>query len=157
MISFLPLIVLPFLLLNVQTVDKDQTNFSVDLTNAIKKFEEKQTKCLAAVVYHEARGEPLKGKIAVAQVVLNRKRSKWYPNTICKVAFQKAQFTGLKEIKYNDDTYKIAKQAIEGKFKGKMHGATHYHALEVNPTWASWDKLKKVSQIGNHIFYRMTV
>ena len=157
MISFLPLIVLPFLLLKSPLVNNDIVDASVMLHEAAVKFKEKQTKCLASVVYHEARGEPLKGKIAVAQVVLNRKKSKWYPDTICKVAFQKAQFTGLKEIKYNDDTYKIAKQAIEGKFKGKIHGATHYHALEVNPKWASWDKLKRVSQIGNHIFYRMTV
>jgi len=47
-----------------------------------------QVHCLATNIYHEARGESFSGKIAVANVVLNRVESKKYPNTICDVVYQ---------------------------------------------------------------------
>tara|TARA_B100000424_G_C22945216_1_gene503062 strand:+ start:2217 stop:2774 length:558 start_codon:yes stop_codon:yes gene_type:complete len=48
----------------------------------------KELYCLAANSYFEARGETFDGKIAVAQVVINRVKSKNYPNTICEVVQQ---------------------------------------------------------------------
>ncbi len=53
----------------------------------------KQAKCLADNLYHEARGESLAGIKAVASVVLNRVASKRWPNSICKVVYQRKQFS----------------------------------------------------------------
>lgn len=53
--------------------------------------------CLAANLYFEARGEPLKGQLAVAKVTLNRVKSKQYPDSICAVVFQKHQFSWTKQ------------------------------------------------------------
>src|SRR5581483_9161443 len=49
---------------------------------------EKAVKCLAEAVYFEARGEAVRGQIAVAQVVMNRAFSGYYPNTVCGVVYQ---------------------------------------------------------------------
>ncbi len=53
------------------------------------------TFCLALVVYVEARGEPLDGQLMVAEVVLNRVAIEAYPDTVCDVAFDPKQFSGL--------------------------------------------------------------
>lgn len=47
-----------------------------------------ELKCLAQAIYYEARGEPLPGQIAVAEVVLNRADSKRYPSSVCGVVFK---------------------------------------------------------------------
>ena len=49
--------------------------------------------CLALAVYHEARGEPLIGQKAVAEVVMNRVASDRFPDTICGVVMQPKQFS----------------------------------------------------------------
>jgi spore germination cell wall hydrolase CwlJ-like protein len=117
-----------------------------------KKLQE-ELKCLASVVYHEARGEPVLGQIAVAQVVFNRVKSKHYPNTVCKVVFQPHQFTDHKKIKYDDTTMRIAEKVAFGvvDFYTK---ATHYHADYVNPYWANSEKMMFKTKIGKHLFYR---
>src|SRR5690606_38542738 len=50
----------------------------------------KAEKCLATAVYFEARSEPYKGQVAVAQVVINRVFSPFYPDTVCDVVYQNA-------------------------------------------------------------------
>ena len=47
--------------------------------------------CLAMNIYHEARSEPIAGRVAVAEVTLNRVESKYYPNDICGVVYQKGK------------------------------------------------------------------
>ena len=49
---------------------------------------QKEMNCLAKAIYFEARGEPVKGQQLVAQVVLNRVDSEYYPDTICDVVYQ---------------------------------------------------------------------
>ena len=49
-----------------------------------------QTRCLAMAIYYEARGESEKGQIAVAQVIMNRVKSRKYPGSICNVVYQNA-------------------------------------------------------------------
>lgn len=117
-------------------------------------LKEEQTRCLAAVIWHEARGEPLKGQLAVAQVVKNRVKSDKYPNTICKVAFQPHQFTDLKKIKYDDNTLVIAREFLKGNLKSPVNNATHYHADYVNPYWANTKKISFVGKVGRHKFYK---
>lgn len=129
--------------------------------------------CLALNIYHEARGETLEGRIAIADVTLARVDSKSYPNTICEVVWQKrcnlkhaahngctAQFSWTWDGK--DDTptetesweeaLDIAEHAMRGYTPDVVGGAMFYHAKRVSPRWAR--KLVKVKEVGKHIFYR---
>lgn len=124
--------------------------------------------CLAINIYHEARGEPKAGQYAVAEVTLNRVKSKHYPNTICKVVHQKGwdkkrkRYVGAfswTELDYainvNSKPWReamiIAKQAYYGETKPRVKGALFYHANYVKPRWARKKKVK--ARIGKHIFY----
>lgn len=122
-------------------------------------FEAEKT-CIASAIYHEARGEPLEGMIAVANVIVNRMESRRFPATACKVVHQRKQFSwtlfpsklGPIEDFRNTDILKIAELALLGKLIDYTNGATHYHANYVSPYWKH-TKTYTVT-IGNHIFYR---
>jgi spore germination cell wall hydrolase CwlJ-like protein len=125
-------------------------------------------KCLADAVYFEARGEPLKGQEAVAQVVMNRVFSGFYPNNVCGVVYQNAerhlacQFTFAcegKDLSRIDEpdmwqqAKRIAKDTLDGKiWLADVGHATHYHAYWVHPSWVH--EMKKMYQLGVHTFYR---
>ncbi len=114
-------------------------------------LDRKELKCLVENVYHEARGEPFAGQVAVARVTLNRV-GKWAA-TVCEVVYQHKQFswTAKKNIGINDlEAYKTAWHAA-WMSKTFDFDATYYHAERVRPRWAK--KLTKVTQINNHIFY----
>lgn len=136
--------------LTEQKVVEDEENARLEL----EKFN-RDLACLASVVYHEARGEPFEGQTAVAQVVLNRVRSRHFPASVCEVAFQPHQFTGLSGIKYNKKTFDVALKVYTGTIKNKTT-ATHFHAYYVEPSWASSKKKVFLGRIGNHLFYRAT-
>ena len=122
------------------------------------KAVDKEFDCLAKNVYYESRGEPTKGKLAVALVTLNRVEDPRFPKSICSVVYQKNQFSWTRDYKLQrlrvnseqwQDAKEIAMQAymdrgILGKFK-----ATHFHNAQVSPRW----KLRKVARINNHTFY----
>ena len=118
--------------------------------------------CLAMNIYHEARGETEKGKLAVAAVTMNRVKNKYYPDTVCEVVWQNKQFswTGLK-LKYHavKDTkawinaIEIAQLFIDGGNWPGVGRATHYHTVAVSPNWRDDDQL--VGQVGNHLFYTL--
>ena len=128
-----------------------------------------ETKCLATAIYFEARGEPERGQIAVAQVVLNRLKNPAYPNTICAVVYQnknkrhRCQFSfacdGIPD-RITDRRAWSESQALATKILGDdrtmflsdVGAATHYHANYVRPRWAR--AMKKVDKIGRHIFYK---
>ena len=120
----------------------------------------KQAKCLADNLYHEARGESLAGIKAVASVVLNRVASKRWPNSICKVVYQKKQFSWANKpearhprgVAYTRAVQRVVSQAMIGRLRDKTHGATHYHTKAVRPYWRK--HLTKTIVIGFHIFYR---
>jgi len=124
-------------------------------------------KCLADAVYFEARGEPLRGQEAVAQVVMNRVFSGYYPNNVCGVVYQNAnrhlacQFTfacdGIPEVVNEPDMWaqakRIAKDTLDGKiWLTEVSHATHYHAYWVHPSWVH--EMKKMYKLGVHTFYR---
>lgn len=113
-----------------------------------------EVKCLASVIYHEARGEPVKGQYQVGRVVLNRVKSKHYPDNICRVAFQKEQFSGLNSIKFSRESLKVASDLLIHNIRTRFPNAMYYHTTKVNPYWNKWNKLNRVGKIGNHIFYR---
>lgn len=112
-----------------------------------------KVRCLAEAVYHEARGESYRGKLAVAQTVLNRVKSSKFPNHICTVIFQKGQFTWTttwnRSWSADYDSVQIARLAMMGSHSMKDFKALYFHNTSVNPGW----KRKKLATIGNHVFY----
>jgi Cell Wall Hydrolase len=128
----------------------------------------KAEKCLADAVYFEARGEPLRGQMAVAQVVMNRVFSGYYPNNVCGVVYQNAnrhlacQFTfacegkdlsRIDELDMWEQAKRIAKDMLDGKiWLTEVGHATHYHAYWVHPSWVH--EMNKMYRLGVHTFYR---
>jgi spore germination cell wall hydrolase CwlJ-like protein len=120
--------------------------------------------CLTQAIYYEAAYEPVEGRRAVAQVVLNRMRHPAYPKSICGVVYQNngrvCQFTFVCDGSLNRSpalgawrqAEEIARAALGGYVETRVGEATHYHADYVAPRWAPM--LAKVAVIGQHIFYR---
>jgi spore germination cell wall hydrolase CwlJ-like protein len=121
---------------------------------------------LAEATYFEARGEPVEGQFAVAEVVLNRVDSPKFPNSICKVV---RQGTGRKhacQFSYNcdgkleyiangsayDQAKRVARVSMDRKTRPLTKGATFYHATFVSPSWAR--SFQHVATIGVHKFYK---
>src|SRR5579871_106112 len=125
-------------------------------------------KCLTDAVYFEARGEPLRGQEAVAQVVMNRVFSGYYPNNVCGVVYQNAshylgcQFTFAcehKNLSRIDEpemwaqAKRVAKDTLDGKiWLADIGHATHYHAYWVHPSWVH--EMTRLYKLGVHTFYR---
>jgi spore germination cell wall hydrolase CwlJ-like protein len=122
--------------------------------------------CLTQAVYYEARGEGRDGMRAVAQVVLNRVRHPAFPKTVCGVVFQGAarrsgcQFSftcdgsmrrGVNRVAWNR-ARDIASKALSGGVFAAVGNATHFHTTGVSPLWRA--SLVRVSQVGDHLFYR---
>jgi spore germination cell wall hydrolase CwlJ-like protein len=131
------------------------------------KSRAKSEKCLAEAVYFESRGEAVRGQIAVAQVVLNRTFSGFYPTTVCGVVYQNkhrhyaCQFTFacdnvadvVREPDMWDRAKRIAKAMLDGQlWLPEVGKSTHYHAYWVHPSWVS--EMKKTYRFGVHTFYR---
>ncbi|NRA86769.1 MAG: cell wall hydrolase [Rhizobiales bacterium] len=123
--------------------------------------------CLTTALYHEVRGESRSGQLAVAEVILSRKRSRSYPNSYCGVIYQNAtkrnacQFSfacdGKSDLPRDLKTWKKLKKLAADFLAGKarlpsVKGATHYHADYVSPKWR-W-AMNRVARIGTHIFYK---
>jgi spore germination cell wall hydrolase CwlJ-like protein len=131
------------------------------------KLRAKSEKCLAEAVYFEARGEAVRGQIAVAQVVLNRAFSGYYPTTVCGVVYQNkyrhfaCQFTfacdNTRDVINEPDMWERAKKIAKAMFDGEVWlpevgKSTHYHAYWVRPSWVN--EMKKTYKFGVHTFYR---
>lgn len=123
-----------------------------------------ELKCLADNIYYEARGEPIEGQIAVAQVTLNRVRQGRWGSTVCDVVYYKrngvCQFSWvcMPKAKPNQTQYVKTKQVAERTasylytdVQYKYNTAMHFHSNKVKPKWHK--RLNKVKQTGNHIFY----
>ncbi|WP_394727366.1 cell wall hydrolase [Altererythrobacter sp. GH1-8] len=122
-------------------------------------------KCLTQAIYYEAANEPLQGKRAVAQVVLNRLRHPAYPGSVCGVVYEgvnkpvcQFSFTCDGSLARTPlankwgESRKVAEAALAGFVEPSVGSATHYHADYVLPRWAF--TLDKIEKIGLHIFYR---
>jgi spore germination cell wall hydrolase CwlJ-like protein len=124
-------------------------------------------KCLANAIYFESRGEPVIGQEAVAQVVMNRVFSGYYPNDVCSVVYQNAerhlacQFTfacdGKRKTINERGAWaranRIAKETLDGQiYVPQVAKSTHYHAIYVRPNWVG--EMKKMVRFGIHNFYR---
>ncbi len=132
-----------------------------------EKARAKSEKCLAEAVYFEARGEAVRGQIAVAQVVMNRTFSGFYPTTVCGVVYQNknhhmaCQFTFacdnnpdvIREPEMWERARKIATAMLDGQiWLPEVGKSTHYHAYYVRPSWVS--EMTRMYRFGVHTFYR---
>jgi spore germination cell wall hydrolase CwlJ-like protein len=131
------------------------------------KERQRQLQCMAQNVYWEAGNEPHEGKIAVAQVVMNRVESGQFPKDPCAVVQQKSVFmekvvcqfswyceSSRMRILVNSERWQesqeVAKLVLLDGFRlNLVKDALYFHAVHVNPRWGK----RKVAKIGNHIFY----
>lgn len=123
-----------------------------------------QWECLATAIYHEARGETIKGQFAVAEVILNRSDSPAYPKTVCSVVNQGGKggcqfsFTcdgksdAVRERGAWERAGKIARLMLDGAPRALTNGALHFHTAAVRPGWSR--RHDRTAQIGAHLFYR---
>jgi spore germination cell wall hydrolase CwlJ-like protein len=146
---------------------KEQGGYSSPDVVSIK-VREQQLDCLAINIYREAGYEPFEGKVAVAQVTMNRVKDGRFGKDVCGVVYQKnvvmekvvCQFSWacdavhknrpIGKAAYNE-SYEVAKKVLlEGFRLDVLKDALYYHATYVNPRW----QLDKIGQIGQHIFYK---
>lgn len=121
----------------------------------------RDVRCLAEAIYFEARGEPLAGQLAVAQVIVNRSESNLFPESYCDVVTQRGQFSFVKGGRIpavrEDSTawrraHAIAQIAHRDLWESEAGDALFFHATYVRPSWAS----RKIARatIDRHVFYR---
>ena len=130
---------------------------------------ETDLQCLAENVYFEARGEPLAGQYAVAEVTLNRTHSRNFPHSICAVVHETRwdpgrhrfvadfSWTELGTLSPGDgpawrQALVVATAAYDELHTPLVPGALFYHATSVRPGWAQ--SRTAIATIGNHVFYR---
>jgi spore germination cell wall hydrolase CwlJ-like protein len=127
-----------------------------------------ELRCLAEGIYFEARGEPLRGQVAVAEVILNRVDSSQYPDTICGVTHQ-GVVAGRRDCQFSyacdgraetmtspvprARAEKLAALMMRGVPRTVTLGATHFHTTYVSPKWSR--QLERTAAIGGHFFYRL--
>jgi spore germination cell wall hydrolase CwlJ-like protein len=144
---------------------RSDPTLSSDITMEVR---ERQLSCLTKNIYHEAGGEPFEGKVAVAQVTLNRANNAGFPDDICQVIYQKnqvyskvlCQFSWVCESTGNfkpvnrreyEESQAVAKRVLlEGFRLPSLKDAMYFHGDYINPGW----KRERVAHIGRHIFYK---
>lgn len=149
----------------IDKLDKYESAGSSQITTAMR---ERQLACLSKNIYYEAGSEPFEGKVAVAQVTLNRVNSGQFPNDVCKTIYQKNIFYEKVICQFswtcdrdsgsrppNNSNYReseeVAKKVLLEEFRlPGLKEAMYYHADYINPGW----KREKITKIGRHIFYK---
>jgi hypothetical protein len=151
----------------------------VDRPSYAVGYETAEADCLAMALYHEARGESELGQIAVAQVIINRVKSRKYPDSICGVVYENAHRRNACQFSFACDdisdtprkpemfqrmktlanevlcnplcAYHAHRDPPLARLSEVMRRASHYHTFRVNPRWSH--KISRVGQVGAHIFY----
>ena len=170
------LLILGFLLVASLLVTVTKSKFSSlranlqqqDVVGVTAADRTKQLECLTRNIYWEAAGEPFEGKVAVAQVTMNRVVSGKFGSGVCGVVYQKnvfyekvvCQFSWACETNHKirpvspnkwAESEEVAKKVLLENFRlPGLTQAMYYHATYVNPGW----RLQRVTQIGQHIFYK---
>ena len=125
--------------------------------------------CLAQNVYYEARGEPLEGQYAVAEVTMNRVRARSFPDSVCEVVHEQRwdarrrrnvgafAWTELDSLDPPSgaawaQALEVATAVYDGTHAPRMPNALYYHATYIKPSWAKPNR--RVATIGSHVFYR---
>lgn len=137
-------------------------------TSITAEVRNKQLDCLAKNIYYEAGSEPFEGKVAVAQVTINRAESGQFPSDICKVVYQKnvvyekvlCQFSWYcenasavkpKNVAAFRESELVARQVLLENFRlPSLKQALYFHGTQINPKW----NREKVAVIGGHVFYK---
>ncbi len=119
-----------------------------------------EIRCLADVIYFEARGEDRAGMQAVGEVVLNRVKDSRYPDNVCDVVYQPYQFswtaTQYRVTNWGtyNKVYRMAMNMLKGEYKPVVGKATHFHRSSKSKTrWHTSSNMRKVAQIHSHVFY----
>ena len=170
------LLILGFILVASLLVTVTKTKFSSlranllqqDVAGVTAADRTKQLECLTRNIYWEAAGEPFEGKVAVAQVTMNRVADGKFGTGVCGVVYQKnvfyekvvCQFSWACETNHKikpiypknwAESEEVAKKVLLENFRlPGLTQAMYYHATYVNPGW----RLQRVTQIGQHIFYK---
>lgn len=118
----------------------------------------KDIECLARNIYHEARGEPLEGQVAVAQVTVNRVESGGFQSSVCNAVYANRQFSWtldkskkIKDRKAWEASIAVAKAVLTKSIYLPDFKALYFHTKQVKPRWNRNKRI--VAVIGNHIFY----
>jgi N-acetylmuramoyl-L-alanine amidase len=144
-------------------------SYQEDRRNRVRDFHKQSLTCLARNIYFEARGEPVAGQYAVAEVTMNRRASRRFPNTVCGVVYQKnwdplrgrfvgafswTEFDSLPDPQGEEwqRALAIAESVYYERYTPALKGATHFHASYIKPDWAK--QKRRVAKIGRHIFYQ---
>ena len=142
-------------------------------TTVVNLVNSEELECMSKNIYFEAALESTAGKLAVAQVTMNRVNSKQYPNTVCKVVYQGRHYKSGLPVKdrcqfswYCDGKLDVPHIGAMWRESSEIavyvlatpdliditDGATHYHADYISsPKWA--DPRRKTVEIDTHIFY----
>ena len=137
-------------------------------TSVTAEVRNKQLECLARNIYYEAGNQPFEGKVAVAQVTINRAESGQFPKDICQVVYQKnivyekvlcqfswycetATMTRPRNTAVFKESEMVARQVLlEGFRLPSLKNALYFHATHINPKW----NREKVAVIAGHVFYK---
>jgi N-acetylmuramoyl-L-alanine amidase len=175
MIRIIKIVTFALALLAVTFAGYKAINYKFDTLKTVREqaspvtaqLRQKQLDCLARNIYHEAGGEPFEGKVAVAQVTINRAESGQFPSDICQVVYQKnivyervlCQFSwycdGPSAKKpmngpvYTESMEVAKKVLLEGFRLPSIKNALYFHGDYINPKWGK----QPVAKIGRHIFY----
>ncbi len=115
-----------------------------------------ELECMAKAIHHEAANQPLKGQLAVGQVIRNRSQSGRFPKSFCAVVNQPGQFFStasyaVKDSKRWQTALAVARLAMQDSTPQVAPGALFFHANYSRPAWTHH---QMVAQIGAHLFYR---
>lgn len=165
------LLIASFLLLTVMLAYSFPHQVSKEIQEEVRISMTKEMDCLAKNIYYESASESFEGKMAVAQVTINRTNSGKYPDTICGVVYQKDKFKGKTVCQFSwtcnkitaprdnylwQESQYVARKALTepiAHVKLSQMKAMFYHASYIDP---KWNKKGIVMKIGNHIFYTRT-
>jgi spore germination cell wall hydrolase CwlJ-like protein len=154
--------VLLAILLFRQEVRMDMLEEKLDDIIQVKehiKYTKNDVECLTRNIYYEASGEDHRGKLAVGNVTVNRLKTGYWGDSICKVVYAKKQFswTLAKKLprpnsKVWAESEEVARKVLAGHRVRGLTKSLYYHAIYIkDPKWA--DTKHEVGQIGNHVFY----
>jgi spore germination cell wall hydrolase CwlJ-like protein len=152
-----------------RVADNERRAAAVVATSEAAATRDAELKCLAENVYHEARGEPLEGQYAVAEVTMNRVRSTRFPDSVCEVVHEKRwdtrrrrdvgafSWTELDSLRQPrgaawQQALEVATAVYDGTHTPSVPNALYYHANYIKPSWARPGR--RVATIGSHVFYR---
>lgn len=128
-------------------------------TQSASAYTNADLNCIAKAVYYEANVEPYEGKVAVAQVIINRTKNANRPKSICAVVKQPGQFSwyypGVLDDKIGYQYKILAQEVLDERHEALLPGAEYFHRdIGHRPKWTK--NLQPLGKIGHHIFYAET-